>query len=170
MESINKSTIAEKAPTNDDDENELHKAWTIEMLTNDGDISMSMMNEVELISEDDKKFLYARAVHSNHLIHYHMHQIIEQQKVVNEYRSMTMEGRNLTPLESNLNKYDLVIISQIWHHKMFESVLSNLWNMQPEGIHKFEKEQEKEEEKPIKKMEKSKHEEEHAEPTLNIGN
>ena len=67
-----------------------------------------------------------------------MHQIIEQQKVVNEYRSMTMEGMDLTPLESNLHKYDLVIISQIiqmierdifWNHKMFESVLSNLQKM-----------------------------------------
>ena len=62
------------------------------MLTNDGDISTSMMNEQESMSEDDKKFLYARAVHSNHSIQYHMHQIIERQRVVNEYRSMTMEG------------------------------------------------------------------------------
>ena len=76
-----------------------------------------------------------------------MHQIIEQQKVVDIYRSMTMEGMDLTPLESNLYKYDLVIISQIikmiktdifWHHKMFESVLSNLWKMWMEGIHILE--------------------------------
>ena len=54
---------------------------------------------------------------------------------------------NLTPLESNLHKYDLVIISKIiqmietdisWHHKMFESVLSNLWKMRTEGIHELE--------------------------------
>ena len=60
---------------------------------------------------------------------------------------MTMEGMDLTPLESNLHKYDLVIISQIikmigtdvfWHHKIFESVLSNLWNMWMEGILKLE--------------------------------
>ena len=38
----------------DDDENELHKACTMEMLTNDGDISMSMMNEEESMSEDEK--------------------------------------------------------------------------------------------------------------------
>ena len=44
---------------------------------NDGDISMSMMNEQESMSEDDKKFLYARVVHSNHSIQYHMHRIIE---------------------------------------------------------------------------------------------
>ena len=56
---------------------------------------------------------------------------------------MMMEGMDLIPLESNLHKYDLVIISQItnmietdsfWHHKTFESVLSNLWNMWTEGI------------------------------------
>ena len=39
----------------DDDENELHKACTMEMLTNDGDISMSMMNEEESMSEDEKR-------------------------------------------------------------------------------------------------------------------
>ena len=72
---------------------------------NNGDILTSMMNEQEPVSEEDKKFLYARAVHSNHLIQYHMQQIIEQQKVVNEYRSMTMEGMDLTPLESNLHIY-----------------------------------------------------------------
>ena len=72
-----------------------------------------------------------------------MHQIIERRKVVDEYKSMTMDGMDLTPLESNLHKYDLVIISQIikmaetdvfWHHKTFESVLSNPWNMWMEGI------------------------------------
>ena len=76
-----------------------------------------------------------------------MHQIIERQKVVDKYRSMTMEGMDLTPLESNLHRYDLVIISQImqmietdvfWHHKMFESIMSNLWKMWTEGIHELE--------------------------------
>ena len=61
----------------DDNENESHKAWTMEMQMNDGNISTSMMNEQESMSEDDKKFLYARAVHSNHSIQYHMHQIIK---------------------------------------------------------------------------------------------
>ena len=79
---------------------------------NDGDISTSMMNEPEQVSEGDKKFLYARAVHSNHSIQYRMQQIIEQQKVVNEYRSLMMEGMGLTPLESNLHKNDPDIISQ----------------------------------------------------------
>ena len=64
---------------------------------NNGNISTSTMNEPESMSEDDKKFLYARAVHSNHSIQYHMHQIIERQKVVDEYRSMMMEGMDFSP-------------------------------------------------------------------------
>ena len=60
---------------------------------------------------------------------------------------MTMGGMDLIPLESNLHKYDPVIISQIinmieadsfWHHKMFESVMSNLQNLWMEGIHELE--------------------------------
>ena len=38
------------------------------MLTNDGDILTNMMNEEEPMSDDEKRFLYVRAVHSNHLI------------------------------------------------------------------------------------------------------
>ena len=76
-----------------------------------------------------------------------MHQIIERQRVVDEYKNMMMEGMDLIPLESNLHKYDPVIISQIinmietdgfWHHKTFESVLSDLWNMWTEGICELE--------------------------------
>ena len=64
-----------------------------------------------------------------------------------EYRNMMMEGMNLIPLESNLHKYDLVIISQIinrieadnfWHCKTFESVMSDLRNMCTEGIRELE--------------------------------
>ena len=80
-----------QGPTDDNDENKLWNAWTMEMLMNDNDISMSMMNEPEQVSEEDKKFLYARAVHSNHLIQYHMQQIIERQKGVGKYRSLMME-------------------------------------------------------------------------------
>ena len=147
VKSINKSTLVAQGPADDDDKNELRKAWTMEMLTNVDNISMSMMNEEESMSEDGKKFLYARVVHSNHSIQYHMHQIIKQQRVVNEYKNMAMEGMDLIPLESNLHKYDPMIISQIinmietdgfWHHKMFESVLSDLQNMWMEGICKLE--------------------------------
>ena len=60
---------------------------------------------------------------------------------------MTMEGMDLTPLELNLHKYDLVIISQIiqmikmdnfWHQKTFKSVSTDLWKMWTEGIHELE--------------------------------
>ena len=54
VKSINKSTMVAKGPVDDDDENESHKAWTMEMLTNDGDISTGMMNEQESMSEDEK--------------------------------------------------------------------------------------------------------------------
>ena len=133
---LNNVTMVVEGPLDDNDENELWKAWTMEMLTNNGNISMGMANEPDQVSEEDKKFLYARAVHSNHLIQYHMHQIIKQQKVVDKYRSMMMEGMGLTPLELNLHKYDPVIISQImqmievdifWHQNTFDVVLTNLW-------------------------------------------
>ena len=54
---------------------------------------------------------------------------------------------NLIPLESNLHKYDSVIISQIinmieadnfWHCMTFESVMSDLQNMWTEGISELE--------------------------------
>ena len=106
-----------------------------------------MTNEVESMSDDEKMFLYARAVHLNHLIQYHMHPIMEEQRVVDEYRNMTMEGLDLIPLESNLHKFNPVIISQIinmiesdifWHCKTFESVMSDLRNMWVEGIQELE--------------------------------
>ena len=147
VDSINKSTSVVQGPADDDDKNELQKAWTMEMLMNDGDISMNMTNEEESMSDDEKRFLYARAVHSNHSIQYHMHQIMEQQRVVDKYRNMMMEGINLSPLESNQQKYDLVIISQIinmiemdnfWHCKMFESVMSDLQKRWTEGMRELE--------------------------------
>ena len=42
----------------------------------DGDISTTEANEKERIDESNKKFLYARDVHSNHMIQHHMHQIL----------------------------------------------------------------------------------------------
>ena len=67
--------------------------------------------------------------------------------MIDEYRNLTMEGMDLIPLESNLYKFHLVVISQIinmieldnfWHCRMFESVMSDLWNMWMEGIQKLE--------------------------------
>ena len=77
VNSINESTSEVQGPADDDNENELRKAWTMEMLMSDGDISTNTMNEAELMSDDEKMFLYTRVVHSNHSIQYHMHQIME---------------------------------------------------------------------------------------------
>ena len=49
------------------------------MPTIDGNISMMDSEELERIKDKDKKFLYARAVHANHMIQHHMHEISEQQ-------------------------------------------------------------------------------------------
>ena len=147
VNSINESTSEVHGPIDDDSKNESRKAWTIEMLMNDGNISANTMSEAELMSDDEKMFLYARAMHSNHSIQYHMHQIMERQRVVDEYRDMTMEGMDLIPLESNLHKFHPVIISQIknmieldnfWHCKTFESVMRDLRNMWMEGIQELE--------------------------------
>ena len=114
---------------------------------NGGDISTNMTSEVESMSDDERMFLYARAVHSNQLIQYHMHQIMERQKVVDEYRNMTMEEMDLISLESNLHRSHPVIISQIinmieadnfYHYQTFESVKTDLRNMWSEGIQELE--------------------------------
>ena len=54
-----------QGPTGDDDEIKLWKAWMMEMLKNEGNISMTTMNGSEQASEDYNKFLYARVTHSN---------------------------------------------------------------------------------------------------------
>ena len=67
--------------------------------------------------------------------------------MIDEYRNMTMEGMDLIPLESKLHKFHPVIILQIinmieldnfWHHRTFESVMSDLRNMWMEGIQELE--------------------------------
>ena len=147
VKSINEMIPETKGPTDDNNKNESRKAWTMEMLMNGGDISTNTTNEEESMSDDEKMFLYARAVHSNHSIQYHMHQIIERQKVIDEYRNMMMEGMDLISLESNLHRNHPVIISQIinmieadnfCHYQTFESVKRDLRNMWSEGIQELE--------------------------------
>ena len=147
VNSMNESMSEVQGPTDDNNKNQSQKAWTMEMLMNGSDISANTTNEEVLMSDDEKMFLYARAVHSNHSIQYHMHQIMERQRVVDKDRNMTIEGMDLIPIESNLHKFHLVIISQIinmiksdnfWHHKTFESVMSDLRNMWTEGIQELE--------------------------------
>ena len=144
---INELTPVAQGPTEDDNKSKSRKAWTMEMLMNGGNNSANLTNEGESTSDDERMFLYARSVHSNHSIQYHMHQIMERQRVIDEYKNMTMEGMDLIPLESNLHQYHPVIISQIinmietdnfWNHKTFESVMSNLRNIWSEGIQELE--------------------------------
>ena len=145
--SINETIPEAQGPTEDNNKNESRKAWTMEMLMNGFDNSTNTMSEEESMSDNERMFLYARAVHSNHSIQYHMHQIMEQQKVIDEYRNMTMEGLDLIPLESNLHRYHLVIISKMinmiesdnfCHYQTFESVKSDHRNMWSEGIQQLE--------------------------------
>ena len=124
----NEATVVQ-GPTGDDDELKSQKAWMMEMPMNDGDISTTRMNGLEQVSRDYKKFLYAWVTHSNHVIQYHMQQIIERQKVVNKYRSMTVEGMDLIPLESNLYKSDLVVIS----HTIQMIEVDNFWHVKTLG-------------------------------------
>ena len=113
-----------QGPMSDNNEINSQKAWMMEMPLNNGYILTTMMNEPKQASGDYKKSLYARATHSIHVIQYHMQQISEQQKVVNEYRSMMEDRMDFTPLELNLYKSDLAVISHIIH--MIE--VDNFWH------------------------------------------
>ena len=84
-EAINKEKDTVPGPTSYDNEIESQKAWTMEMPMIDGDISMMEAEELEQIEDNNKKFLYARVVHANHMIQHHMHEILERQRVVDEY-------------------------------------------------------------------------------------
>ena len=150
VNSINESTPEVQGPTDDNEKNESRKAWTMEMLMNGGNISTNSTSGEESMSDAERMFLYARAVHSNNSLRYHMDQMMERQRVIDEYRNMTMEGMDLIPLESNLYRNHPVIISQIinmiemdnfWHYRTFESVMSDLWNMWTEGMQELENEQ-----------------------------
>ena len=78
-EAINKEKDTVPRPTSYDGENELQKAWTMGMPTIDGNISTMDTEELTQIEDNNKKFLYARAVHATHMIQHHMHKILEHQ-------------------------------------------------------------------------------------------
>ena len=52
-------------------------------------------------------------VHANHMIQHHMHEKLEHQQVVDEYRSMANGGRVMILLESDQYKNDPVINQHI---------------------------------------------------------
>ena len=100
-----------------------------------GDISTMETEELAQIEDNNKKFLYARVVHANHMIQHHMHEILECQRVVDEYRSMANGERDMIPLESNQYKNDPVINQHImqmintdifWYGKTFRAILMEL--------------------------------------------
>ena len=88
---INKEADTAQGPTNHDDEIELQKAWTMGMPMIGGDISTMDSEELECIKDNNKKFLYARAVHANHMIQHHMHKISECQRLIDEYHPWSTE-------------------------------------------------------------------------------
>ena len=59
---VNKESNTVQGPISNDEENELQKAWCMEMPMMDGDISTTEADEEEQIEESYKKFLYARAM------------------------------------------------------------------------------------------------------------
>ena len=135
---INKETNTIQGPISNDEENDSQKAWTMEMLMMDGDISTTEADEKEQIKESNKKFQYARAVHSNHMIQHHMQQILEHQRVVDEYRSLADGEREMILLELDQYKNDLVINQHImqmidtdtfWYEKTFGAILMELWKI-----------------------------------------
>ena len=77
-------------------------------------------------------------VHANHMIKYHMNGISERQRVVDEYRFMADEGREMIPLESDKYKSDLVINQHImqmidtdinWYEQTFREIIMELWKI-----------------------------------------
>ena len=137
---INKENNTEPYPTKNDDDGESQKVWTMGMPTNDGDISTINSEELTRIKDKNKKFLYAQAVHANHMIQYHMNEISERQRVVDKYRSMADGGRDMIPLESDEYKSDLVVNQHTmqmintdihWYEQTFREIITELrkiWN------------------------------------------
>ena len=136
---INRAIDTVPRLTSNDDEDESRKAWTMGMPTNDSDISTMNTAELTQIEDCNKQFLYARAVHANHMIQYHMNEILERQHVVDEYRLMADEGRELIPLESDMHRSDPVVIQHTmqmidtdvhWHKQTFRDIIMELRKLQ----------------------------------------
>ena len=138
-EAINKEIDTVQGPTSYDKEIESRKTWSMGMPMIDDDISMMETEELEQIEDNNKKFLYARVVHATHMIQHHMHEILERQRVVDEYSSMANRERDMIPLESDQYKNDPVINQHImqmigpdifWYGKTFRAILMELQKIQ----------------------------------------
>ena len=92
--------------------------------------------ELTQIEDRNKQFLYARAVHANHMIQYHMNEISECQQVLDEYRFMANEEREMIPFESDMYRSDPVVIqhtmqmidTNIYWHKQIIMELRKIRN------------------------------------------
>ena len=135
---INKENDTVPRPTSNDDENESQKALTMGMPMIDGDISMIDSEELTRIKDKNKKFLYARVVHANHMIQYHMNEISECQRVVDEYQSMADSGREMIPLELDeyrsdplVNQHTMQMIDTDihWYKQTFREIIMELWKI-----------------------------------------
>ena len=102
---------------------------------NHGDISTIDSEELTRIKDKNKKFLYARAIHTIHMIQYHMNEISKCQQVVDEYQSMADGGREMIPLESSeyrsdpvLNQHTMQMIDTNihWYEQTFREVIMEL--------------------------------------------
>ena len=132
---FNEESDTKQGLTSQDEEIESQEAWTMGMPLIDGDISTTNSSEQLKIEHKNKQFLYARAMHASDMIQHHMHEISERQRVLDEYRSMMDEGRELIPLDSDLHKSDPVIIQHImqmidtdifWYGETFREVSTEL--------------------------------------------
>ena len=102
------------------------------MPTIDGDISTIDSEELRRIKYKNKKFLYARVVHANHMIQYHMNENSKCQRLVDEYRFMADEGRETIPLELDKYKNDPVVNQHMmqmidtdihWYEQTFREII-----------------------------------------------
>ena len=112
-EAINIENDTLQGPTSYVKEIKSQKMWTMGMPMIDGDISTMETEELAQIEDNSKKVLYARVVHTDHMIQHHMHELLEHQRVVDKYRSMADRERDMIPLEPNQYKNDLVINQHI---------------------------------------------------------
>ena len=110
---LNKGSDIKQGLTTQDEEIESQEAWTMGMPSIDGDISATNSSEQQIIEDKNKQFLYARAMHASHMIQHHMQGISERQRVIDEYRAMMDDGREMIPLDSDLHQSDPVIIQHI---------------------------------------------------------
>ena len=76
---INKENDTVQGPTSYDNKIVSQEAWTMGMPMIDGNISTMDSEELKRIEDKNKNFLYTRAVHANHMIQHHMHEISERQ-------------------------------------------------------------------------------------------